>query len=256
MARGTDMAQISQYVAESTVDTTPRSLAINPDAPNEPVGAPVPESAPPPSANQLDEQIKQAKLEALQETAGERASIREMRVAQLEADRIREEENARERAIAQGIESVQDTISSVRGSLSGGAAHVGQALGSIPIPGDIVLPLTILLIFFFALVQIGGHTRLMWLWLTLTGNASIGGATATTGALGSPTLPTEPASAAGGIPRLPTEPAPTLPKFGSVGQGEAGGGGLVGLVPLAPFAGAPNLLAGLGALFTGAEEIL
>ncbi len=252
--RSGQMAEIDQYVADTAITQTTTPELINPDAPNEPIGAPVPESAPSstPGPSELDEQIKQAKLDALREKSDERASIREMELAQLEAARIREEENARERRIAQGIETVQDSLATSREGFRAGAARVGQAIGSVPIPGDLIVPLSVLLIFFFALVQIGGHTRLAWLWLTLTGNASIGGGSAGAGP-GGATLPTEPAPA--GLPSLPTEPAPTLPKFTGVGQGEAG----AGLTPLAgftPISFGGGILGGLGNLFTGVEEIL
>ena len=48
-------------------------------------------------------------------------------------------------------------------------------LESKPTPGGIGVPLGILLFFFFLLIPVNGHTRLMWLWLTITGNAQIGG---------------------------------------------------------------------------------
>ena len=39
-----------------------------------------------------------------------------------------------------------------------------------------MLPLIVLLIFVFLLLPVNGHTRLVWLWLVITGNASTGGA--------------------------------------------------------------------------------
>lgn len=46
-------------------------------------------------------------------------------------------------------------------------------LGDIPQPGSILLPLAILLLGFFILIPVNGHSRLVWLWLTLSGNAHI-----------------------------------------------------------------------------------
>ena len=48
-------------------------------------------------------------------------------------------------------------------------------LERLPTPGSLVLPLVILLVFFFLLIPVNGHTRLQWLWLVMTGNAEISG---------------------------------------------------------------------------------
>ena len=47
------------------------------------------------------------------------------------------------------------------------------SLGKIPTYGSILFPLSILLVFFFLLLPVNGHTRAMWMWLTLTGQADI-----------------------------------------------------------------------------------
>ncbi len=60
----------------------------------------------------------------------------------------------------------------------------GLTLESIPTPGSLAFPLIVLFVFFVLLLPVNGHTRLMWLWLTLTGNASVlgdSGASVTTG---------------------------------------------------------------------------
>jgi len=64
-------------------------------------------------------------------------------------------------------------------------------LESTPIPGGIIVPFGILAVLFLVLLPINGHTRLMWLWLALTGNADIGGA------LVPPTALTAPAGSTG-----------------------------------------------------------
>ena len=250
MARNTALADIKQYLADA--QTSPSVDLVNPDAPNEPIGAPVPETAPASKEQQqardLDREIDETKDEALQSTERERASIREMKRAQLEADRQREEESEAVYKARQALEGVQDTVASGREVVRNNALRVGNAIGSIPIPGDLIVPLAILLLFFFALIPIGGHTRLMWLWLTLTGNAQISGAG--TGTAAPVIAGTTPAS-------LPTEPFPSglspLPGFAGASAGETR---LPALPSLPSFQGAPNLLQGLGALFTGVEEIL
>ena len=55
--------------------------------------------------------------------------------------------------------------------------NVGNAtkggLEALPTPGSIAIPLILLLVFFFLLIPINGHTRFVWLWLVLSGNAEI-----------------------------------------------------------------------------------
>ncbi len=46
-------------------------------------------------------------------------------------------------------------------------------IGGIPTPGNLVVPLVLLLFFVFILITFNGHTRLQWLWLVLTNNAYI-----------------------------------------------------------------------------------
>lgn len=46
-------------------------------------------------------------------------------------------------------------------------------LGSLPAPGTIIFPLAVLLVFFFLLIPVNGHTRFVWLWLVFSGNAEI-----------------------------------------------------------------------------------
>ena len=56
------------------------------------------------------------------------------------------------------------------------ARNTGVTIEKIPSPGSVMLPLLVLLIFVFLLLPVNGHTRLVWLWLVVTGNASTGGA--------------------------------------------------------------------------------
>lgn len=59
-------------------------------------------------------------------------------------------------------------------------------LEGIPIPGGIGVPLGILFILFLLLLPVNGHTRIMWLWLAITGQAQIGGALTPITALSAP----------------------------------------------------------------------
>lgn len=59
-------------------------------------------------------------------------------------------------------------------ALSGILNGAGVRLAGLPTPGSLMLPLIILLIFFMLLLPVNGHTRFVWLWMVLTGDASIG----------------------------------------------------------------------------------
>lgn len=52
---------------------------------------------------------------------------------------------------------------------------VGIRLENVPTPGSIMLPLILLLVFFFFLVPVNGSTRFTWLWLVISGDASTSG---------------------------------------------------------------------------------
>lgn len=59
-----------------------------------------------------------------------------------------------------------------------------SSLEDIPTPGSLIFPLIILLVFFFLLVPVNGHTRIVWIWLVLTGNAEVAGSQESTGSTG------------------------------------------------------------------------
>lgn len=52
--------------------------------------------------------------------------------------------------------------------------NVNRWLANIPTPGGIWVPFFVLMFLFMVLFPVNGHTRMMWLWLVLTGNAKIG----------------------------------------------------------------------------------
>lgn len=123
--------------------------------------------------------------------------------------------------------SAKATVSAAKSIVRG----TGVRLAGIPTPGGITLPLVILLVFFFMLVPVNGHTRMTWLWLVLSGNAMISGGTLgeSGGAAAAPTSGDSVGGAAGPITvpglgpafvplntpgNLP--PLPTLPSFTGV----------------------------------------
>lgn len=66
------------------------------------------------------------------------------------------------------LNAVQLAINSARGIMR----NIGVRLENIPTPGSIALPLILLLVFFFLLIPVNGHTRFTWLWLVVSGDAS------------------------------------------------------------------------------------
>jgi hypothetical protein len=213
------MADLDQYIADNQQTEQPSvTPLVDPDAPTEAVGAPT-----------IGTDHTGTKLVPKQETQAvpedddtTRASIREMERTQIEQAQQRRDESAAAQAARQAVQSVSDTSTRFIDSLRATAGKVSASVGAMPIPGDLITPLAILLIFFFALVVINGHTRLSWLWLVLSGNASI-----TTGGGGSfaPVTTTGQTTPVTGLPKLPTPPV-------------TGGGGLVPLATILPFAGA------------------
>ena len=103
-------------------------------------------------------------------TADEKRAIDAQRQAesdlQRQAERIQAQQQAQEDAL---VRSANATINALGGTWRGAAL----TLEGIPTPGSLFLPLMVLLIFFLLLLPVNGHTRLVWLWLTLTGNAQI-----------------------------------------------------------------------------------
>ena len=80
-------------------------------------------------------------------------------------------------------EKFSTTASNVKQQIDTGiqrATDVGKeawdGLGNVATPGSIFLPVSVLIIFFLLLLPVNGHTRIEWLWLTLTGNAHLTGA--------------------------------------------------------------------------------
>ncbi len=77
-----------------------------------------------------------------------------------------EEQAAREATLLGQAEKLLNT-----GKSSASAA--GVKLSNIPTPGDLTVPLVLLIVFFFILITYNGNTRFGWLWLVLTGNAYV-----------------------------------------------------------------------------------
>lgn len=100
---------------------------------------------------EIDEEIQRIKLAKIQQEEEERNRT----VTDIAADQIEQGQ----RAVDRGLEIARETWDGV---------------GRVAIPGSIFLPIAVLLIFFFLIIPVNGHTRIEWLILALTGNAQIG----------------------------------------------------------------------------------
>lgn len=86
-----------------------------------------------------------------------------------EADRLKEEEQKRIEREKTLIGLADKALQASKGAASG----AGVRIANMPTPGDVTFPLILLVLFFFILITYAGHTRLQWLWLTLTDNAYV-----------------------------------------------------------------------------------
>lgn len=98
------------------------------------------------------------------------------------------------RTANRGLRQVALGLRGAAFGIKGFARRTNQRLARIPTPGDVYVPITILLILFLVLLPVNGHTRLNWLWRVYMGDAQI--------AL-TPQTPT--------IPPAPTPTAPPIP---------------------------------------------
>jgi hypothetical protein len=106
-------------------------------------------------------------------------------------------------------------------------------LEKLPMVGSLALPIIVLFVLFFMLVQVNGHTRLMWLWLTIIGRAEMTPGSGNRGANGDfgtnvPNAPAGTATDTGGGGAV-IQPSPTQLPISIVqpaGQPIGGGGGI------------------------------
>jgi hypothetical protein len=126
-------------------------------------------------------------------TADEKRAWDAARVERRDAQTEQEKEAARQLQAQQEEESVFDrTAKSTVDAFSNVIKGTQVRLESLPTPGSLLLPLIVLLIFFFLLIPVNGHTRLVWFWLVISGNAEIavGGQSDSNATATTPTTPT------------------------------------------------------------------
>ena len=105
------------------------------------------------------------------QTADQRkiAAAQEQLIGKEAADQLTKEQEEQAAREATLIGQAEKLLNSGKSS----ASAAGVKLSNIPTPGDLTVPLVLLVVFFFILITYNGNTRFQWLWLVLTGNAYV-----------------------------------------------------------------------------------
>ncbi len=136
-----------------------------PEIVENPYAAPL--APPPPDIS--DKDVVQATREADKRQA-EIDKARENLLGEEEAAKVKAEEQAKANR-PMTVRAAEATIDNAKRI----ARKADMSVGSLPMPGSIAVPLILLLLLFFVLIQVAGNSRLAWLWLVLTGNAQVAG---------------------------------------------------------------------------------
>lgn len=110
----------------------------------------------------LQEEIDAAKQRKAEETARKREQLETLQTAK----------NAGQ-AATNVVASVGGAISHTTGRINDAVTSAGRSIATVSTPGSILLPVTILLVFFLLLLPVNGYTRAQWLWMALIGDAKI-----------------------------------------------------------------------------------
>lgn len=152
-------------------------------------------------------------------------------------DRLDQETATQQQALttaAQQDQAQQDAFQKSAGATVSAAGNIikgtGVKIESLPTPGSLMLPLVVLLVFFFLLLPVNGHTRLVWIWLVITGNATISGVSNPTTIPGGGVVGGGASGDFGGPNPPSTSGTTPIPGGGNVGGGASGnfGGGASG----------------------------
>lgn len=92
-----------------------------------------------------------------------------------EATRLQREAEERAKQEQEITRRTWATIQGIGSDLKTSLKRADISIGRIPTIGGIMLPLLALLVLFFLLIQVNGHTRLDWLWLVMIGDAYASG---------------------------------------------------------------------------------
>ena len=131
----------------------------------------------------------------------------------LQAEKLEQQQEQQEQS------RLEQALAQIRGNIGKVWDGTKGKLESLPTPGSLLFPLIILLVFFLLLIPVNGHTRLVWIWLVLTGNAEISGSNPNLGGIaggsfGGPTTPQTSNGSNGTNPAAPPLQPFVLPSLG------------------------------------------
>lgn len=118
------------------------------------------------AANDRYQEEQKSKLSKEQEAI---LKAQEKLLGEEEAKRLREEQE-QQAARSQLVKGAERTLKNAQGIVHGADVRIG----SVPQPGGIAVPLILLLLFFFILIQVNGSSRLGHLWRVITGAERLG----------------------------------------------------------------------------------
>ena len=136
-------------------------------------------------AQVMQPEISEGQTRYLKEQRAKQADLERKNAAidKAQADIVGEEEAARIKAAETAEANKTATLKAAEATLKN-LTRIGRradtSIGSVPTPGSIVVPLVLLLLLFLVLIQVAGFSRLQWLLLVLTGNATVQPGAATT----------------------------------------------------------------------------
>lgn len=134
--------------------------------------------------------------EILNKAAGVNSSVDNLKAETLRIKQEKEEKKAREEeekknylkakadlikgknivdTVTDAYSGAHETVMNTANKVTDTASNFWDSIGRWATPGTIFLPVSILLIFFFVLLPVNGHTRMEWLWLAMIGHARIKG---------------------------------------------------------------------------------
>lgn len=150
-----DQALLGANAGKAITGPAPDTTALAP--------GPLPTDAP-----EDDEQLTPKQRKARAEAEQLRQAQEDM-LGKEAAQRLADEQAAQEAREKTLLGAAEKLASAGKAS----ARKTGDRIASLPTPGNLMVPLILLLAFFFILVTYNGSTRLQWLWLVLTNNAYV-----------------------------------------------------------------------------------
>lgn len=133
----------------------------------------------------LEKAAKSAKSKQIKDKLRERAKAEKERIALEEKQKKEQALTLTKTQQAYGIvanagQSFNDAATRQWNKVVNLGKNATDTIAQVTTPGGMMLPITLLLLFFFIILPINGKTRINWLFLAMTGQAQIGGQIAET----------------------------------------------------------------------------